>query len=173
MSLVAWRLATQTPAAVRVKAIARRSGRPSWIAISRRSTIPPRAPDARTRVRFEPPSPEAIRSGLIAAARRRSGASEFLEVSTRWPSAPAARARGSAKRGGHSCSSATSHSQLASIAANSASRSRLTWMWVALRSGIRSSRERQVRSPGSGGKSRPWNRFQAIAVNCTCLVSAS
>ena len=63
--------------------------------------------------------------------------------------------------------------QLASIAANSASRSRLTWMWVALRSVIRNSRERQVKSSGSGGKSRPWNRFQAIAVNCTGLVSAS
>ncbi len=37
----------------------------------------------------------------------------------------------------------------------------MTWTWVALRSLIRSSRERQVKSPGSGGKSRPWKRFQA------------
>ena len=40
-------------------------------------------------------------------------------------------------------------------------RSRLTWTWVSLRSSIRSSRERQVSSSGSGGKSRPWKRFQA------------
>ncbi len=51
--------------------------------------------------------------------------------------------------------------------ANSAVRSRLTWTWVSLRSSIRSSRERQLRSSGSGGKSRPWKRFQVIAVNST------
>ena len=41
-------------------------------------------------------------------------------------------------------------------------RSRLTWTCVAFRSSIRSSRERQVKSAGSGGKSRPWKRFQLI-----------
>jgi ornithine carbamoyltransferase len=34
-------------------------------------------------------------------------------------------------------------------------------------SSSRSSRERQLRNSGSGGKSRPWKRFQAIAVNFT------
>ena len=166
-SLVACRLAMQTPEAVRVKAIARRSGAPSWIASSRRSAIPPSRPGTRTRVRFEPPSPEAIRSGFWRASSARSGPSELREVSTRWHSAAQARASGAAKRGGHSCSRATSQAAPASSVANSALRSRLTWTWVSLRSSIRSSRERQVRSAGSGGKSRPWKRFQAIAVNST------
>ncbi len=56
-----------------------------------------------------------------------------------------------------------------SSVANSAVRSRLTWTWVAFRSSVRSSRERQVRSPGSGGKSRPWKRFQ---VRCRELLAA-
>ena len=57
----------------------------------------------------------------------------------------------------------------ASRVANSGSRSRLTWTWVALRSVIRSSRERQVKSVGSGGKSRPWKRFQPMALISTAL----
>ena len=40
-------------------------------------------------------------------------------VGTRWASAPEAVASCSAQRGGHSCSSATSHSAAAIIAANS------------------------------------------------------
>ena len=110
-SLVACRLAMQTPEAVRVKAIERRSGSPSWIASSRRSAIPPRRPGTRTRVRFEPPSLEAIRSGFWRASSSRSGASELREVSARCHSAPQAAASGSAKRGGHSCSRATSQAR--------------------------------------------------------------
>src|ERR1044072_540324 len=169
----ACRLATQMPWPGRVKAIARGSGLPSWIAISPRAGFPRRAPSGRTRVRFEPPSPEAIRSGLRRAARVRSGPNELREVSTRCASAGQARASDAAKRGGHSCSSATSHSAAASTVANSSSKSRLTWTWVAFRSSTRSSRERQVKSAGSGGKSRRWKRFQATAVNSTAVVSAA
>ena len=83
-----------------MKAIERRSGSPSWIASSRRSAIPPSRPGTRTRVRFEPPSPEAIRSGFWRASSARSGPSELREVSTRCHSAPqAARQRlGEARR---------------------------------------------------------------------------
>ena len=89
-------------------------------------------------------------------------------MSTRCASAPQASASGAAKRGGHSCSRATSQARRRRAASRTRSvRSRLTWTWVSLRSSIRSSRERQVRSSGSGGKSRPWKRFQAIAVNST------
>src|SRR6185295_14536131 len=126
----------------------------------------------RTRTRFDPPSPEAIRSGLSWAARERSRPKELREVSTRCASARQARASGSAKRGGHSCSRATSHSATASKPANSSRRSLFTWTWVASRSVTRNSRERQVKSTGLGGKSRPWKRFQLAAVNCTHLVSA-
>ena len=49
--------------------------------------------------------------GSGAAASPRSGASELREVRTRWRlGAAGARPAASAKRGGHSCSSATSHS---------------------------------------------------------------
>ncbi|MBA3865403.1 MAG: ornithine carbamoyltransferase [Solirubrobacterales bacterium] len=157
----------QRPEAVRVKAIERRSGRPSWISSSRRSAIPPSRPGTRIRVRLEPPSPEAIRSGFWRARSSRTGPSALREVRTRCHSAPQAAASGSAKRGGVSCSRATSQAVAASRVANSTLRSRLTWTWVSLRSSIRSSRERQLRSSGSGGKSRPWKRFQAIAVKFT------
>ena len=119
----------------------------------------------RTSTMFDPPSFEAIRSGLSHASADRIGASPLRDVS---PSAPWARqavARAASQRGGASCSSATSHSQPARQAANGARSGRLTCAWVALRSVTRSSRERLVRRAGSGGKSRPWKRFQVRARN--------
>src|SRR5260221_10802894 len=133
--------------------------------MARRAAMPPSRPGTRTRVRLEPPSPEAIRSGFWRASSPRSAPSEWRDVSPRCASAGRAGAGGAAKRGGHSCSRATSQAAPASSVANSFVRSRLTWTWVALRSSIRSSRERQLRSSGSGGKSRPWKRFQVIAVS--------
>src|SRR5665811_1478392 len=126
----------------------------------------------RTRVRFEPPSAEAIRSGLRRAARARRAPSELREVRTPCGSASQAAASRPHQRGGHSCSSARSHSAAASRRVNSGSSSRLTWTWVAPRSVRRSRRERQVNRSRSGGKSRPWKRFQERTVSSTAVVSA-
>ena len=124
-----------------------------------------RARRARTRVRLEPPSPEAIRSGLSRAA---SGAQRAEGVAggqhpVGLGAAGAGQRRGEARRAllqqGDVPLGVGQHRWR-----TRPSRSRLTWTWVALRSVIRSSRERQVSSAGSGGKSRPWKRFQAIAV---------
>jgi hypothetical protein len=51
--------------------------------------------------------------------KRRNGSSALRDVSTRRHCAPAARASGSGHHGGTSCSSATSHGQLASMVENS------------------------------------------------------
>ena len=56
--------------------------------------------ESRTRVRLEPPSPEAIRSGLSRAARARRAPNELREVSTRCGlgAAGAGERRGEARR---------------------------------------------------------------------------
>jgi ornithine carbamoyltransferase len=75
-------------------------------------------------------------SGLQSEIARRSGSSQLRDVSCARKSAPAAAASGSGNHGGTSWSSATSHSQPASAAANS----------------------RNCDRP-EGGTERPWKRF--------------
>ena len=113
-------------------------------------------PGARTNSWFDPPSHDAIRSGLRFAASRWSGGTTLREVSTRTPFARARPPSARNQSGGVSWSSATSHSRPAIHPANSSRSGRFTWTWVALRSVTRRSRERSVNSAWSGGKSRPW-----------------
>ena len=91
----------------------------------------------RTRIALPPPPHDPSRSGLRRASARRGAASQLREVRTE----RAVRPRGAPSAGGHhggtSCSSATSQSQPASAAANSAASGR-----------------------PAGGCARPWNRFQ-------------
>ena len=93
----------------RVNAITRRSGRGPGVSSS---VAPLERSRPRTRVRFEPPSPEAIRSGLRRASQPRSGAEPVArgQRPVRLGAAVAA-ASPAAQRGGHSCSRATSHSR--------------------------------------------------------------
>ena len=96
-----------------------------------------------------------------AANRARGGRSA--------PEPPAARHRSPqrpSQRGGASCSSATSHSMASSTRANSSCSGRLTCTCVAFRSVLRAAGATgRVNSAGSGGWSRPWNRFQVTAVH--------
>src|SRR3954471_23673901 len=68
-----------------------------------------------------------------------------------------------------------SHSAPAMTRANCPCRSALTCMWVSSTSARRVRRERQVRSRGLGGKSRPWKRFQVrtrtTGLSCPALVT--
>src|SRR5688500_6173833 len=124
----------------------RRSGR--RVSVSHRvSTM--RHPE-RTRIWFEPPSPEAIRSGFHSASRRRMNAPTLREVSTDAPDAPAACASARSQCGGASCSSATSHGSRASSTANSS------------RSGLFTE---ACSSEPSSEWSRPWKRFQVRTVS--------
>ena len=70
---------------------------------------------------FAPPPLDFRMSGLRSEIARRSGSSQLREVSRVRSCAPAARASAGGHHGGTSCSSATSHSQPASEAANSLS----------------------------------------------------
>ena len=152
----ACRFATQrrSPAAVsrRAHCMRRCSGRHARV--SRRCSIT--RPGWRTRIWFEPPSLEAIRSGLRSASALCSGGSQLREVSTRTPLERVRRQSSANQRGGASCSSATCQSKPSSTRANSPSSGRLTCACVWLRSVMRSRRERSVSRAGSGGKSRPW-----------------
>ena len=68
---------------------------------------------------FAPPPPDLMRSGARPAIARRSAGSSLRDVSAMRAWASQARASAGAHHGGTSCSSATSHSQPASAAANS------------------------------------------------------
>jgi diaminopropionate ammonia-lyase len=107
-------LPTQTPLSSRTAWTTRRSGhqRSRWRRCS--STRSPRA-----RIALAPPPLDLIRSGHRSAIARRSHSPALREVSAvRASAAPVARASAGGHHGGTSWSSATSHSQPASAAAN-------------------------------------------------------
>ncbi len=104
---------------------------------------------ARTSSWLEPPSLEAIRSGCQSASIPRRRPSELREVRAIAELASVRLASSACHRGGASWSSATSQLREASQLPNSSRSGR-----------FRQSRERQVCSERSGGKSRPWARFQ-------------
>ena len=146
-----WRRRGRRP--VRTNAIVRRSGRRladrQLAALGDRRRAGWRGAAS---VRLEPPSLEAIRSGLRRAIAARSEAeSELREVRTRWGSAPQARGEG----GGPARRALLQEGDVPLGAGEEArelgQRSRLTWTWVSFRSVVRSSRERQVSSERSGG----------------------
>ncbi len=125
----ACRLATQMSESRRVNAIVRRSGwrRSRGTGLGRRTSSRRSAIlSERTRVTFDPPSPDLIRSGLRRAIAVRSHGRLFRAVRARWNSASQSRARGAAQRGGASCSIATSQEAAARIEANSEYSSRFT-----------------------------------------------
>ena len=156
-SRAGWR--RRAPEAVRVKAIARRSGSPSWIASSRRSAIPPSACPAHGR---------GPGSGWSRPRRRRSGPGSGGPASARsgaervargqhpvrlGPAGPRQRRRRSAA-GTPAAGRRPSRRRRAARRTRRA-RSRLTWTWVSLRSSIRSSRERQVQQLRVGREVAP------------------
>ena len=113
--------------------------------------------------RFEPPSPEAIRSGLtqVRAVRRRR--QRVARGEARDGHRRRRPRRGVAQRGGHSCSRATSHSASARHCAELGQEVAvdLDVGRVALGDAQQAGAPGEER--GSGGASRPWKRFQVIA----------
>ncbi len=119
---------------------------------------------ARTRTMFDPPSHEAIRSGFQSASAPWSGGTRLREVAHQrraWARS-GVQAR-PASAAGPPGAARSPRSAPRARSQNSSRSERLTCTWVASRSSLRSRRERQVRSAGLGGKSRPWKRFQVRA----------
>ena len=148
-----------------MKAIARRSGAPSWIASSRRSAIPPSAPGAPDQGQVGAALAGGDQVRVEAGEQPRAAApSELREVSTRCASAPQAlgQRRGEARR-------ALLQQGDVPVGAGEQRRELVEQVAVDLDVGgvalARSAAAASARcsSAGSGGKSRPWKRFQAMA----------
>ena len=135
---LAWRLATATATpdscSTRVHSRRRRSGKRASV----RRRVSAMRQGGRTRVWFEPPSFDLIRSGFQSAIRARRAEPKLRDVSAIEPLAPSR----PDQRGGASCRSATSHSSRASTSTN----------WSSS-------------GPPAGGWARPWKRFQVSTRN--------